>query len=181
MHKTGTTSLHHAFQILGLKSAHWQTAPWAKHVWREATQNGRSPTLEKFYCVCDVPITILYRELDQAYPGSKFILTVRDEWAWLKSVANHWDPARNQYRWQWDHDVFTHRLHNLIYGRKDFDPTTMLNRYRQHNADVLEYFASRPQDLLVLDLDKGQGWPELCRFLEMPAPNVPYPHMLKTK
>lgn len=181
MHKTGTTSLHHAFGILGLKSAHWQTAPWAKHVWREVTQNGRSPTLERFYCACDLPIPLIYQQLDRAYPGSKFILTIRDEWKWLKSVANHWNPERNPFRHQWDSDVFTHRVHNLLYGRRDFDPTTMLNRYRQHNAEVLEYFRGRENDLLVMDIDAGHSWPELCRFLNVPVPNEPYPHMLKTK
>jgi hypothetical protein len=180
MHKTGTTSLHHAFQILGLKSAHWQTAPWAKHVWREASQYGRSQTLEKFYCACDLPIPLVYQQLDKAYPGSKFILTVRDEWAWLKSVSKHWSHDHNQFRSQWDSDVFTHRCHNLLYGRRDFDATTMLERYRRHNAEVLEYFTGREADLCVMDMDKGAAWPKLCSFLNAPIPNEPYPHKLKT-
>lgn len=181
MHKTATTSLHHAFGILGLKSAHWQTAPWAKRVWREVTQQGRSPSLEQFYCACDLPIPLIFRELDSAYPGSKFILTVRDEWAWLKSVAKHWNRDHNPFRDSWDTDVFSHRVHNLLYGRKDFDPTTMLERYRRHNAEVLEHFKNRPNDLLVMDVEKGHGWKELCSFLSLPIPTQAYPHMLKTK
>jgi len=182
LHKTGTTSLHHAFQILGFKSAHWQTAPWAKTVWREATQNGKSAALEKFYCACDLPIALVYQQLDRAYPGSKFVLTVRDEWSWLTSVRKHWMPEFNQFRYLWDEDVFTHRLHNMLYGRKDFYPTTMLERYRRHNAEVIEYFKGREQDLLVMDMEKGRhGWRELCGFLGLTVPNEPYPHMLKTK
>lgn len=46
--------------------------------------------LERHYALCDPPIPILYEKLDQAYPGSKFILTVRNEDKWLTSVRNHW-------------------------------------------------------------------------------------------
>ncbi len=180
MHKTATTSLHHAFGILGLKSAHWQTAPWAKRVWREVTQNGQSAALERFYAACDLPIPLIYRQLDRAYPGSKFVLTVRDEWKWLKSVANHWRHDSNPFRCQWDSDVFTHRVHNLLYGRKDFDATTMLERYRRHNNDVVDYFKWRSDDLFIMDMDSGDGWRPLCNFLKLPVPNVPYPHKLKT-
>jgi hypothetical protein len=35
----------------------------------------------------------VFKQLDKAYPGSKFILTMRPEAAWLRSVERHWDPA----------------------------------------------------------------------------------------
>ena len=43
----------------------------------------------QFDALQDVPWAALFRELDQAYPGSKFILTVRDEDAWLYSASSH--------------------------------------------------------------------------------------------
>lgn len=175
LHKTATTSLHHAFEILGLNSGHWKNAHWAKLIWREMKDGGRSPTLEKHYALSDLPIPLMFRQLDRAYPGSKFILTVRDEWNWLKSVSNHWNPERNQYRTAWDSDPFSHKVHQLLYGRKDFDATTMLARYRAHNYEVMEYFKDRPQDLLVLDMEKRQDWKNICGFLGEPIPNVPYP------
>ena len=49
---------------------------------------------------------------------------------------------------------------------------TYLERYRQHNAKVRAYFAER-NDFLVLDLERGQGWPELCAFLNLPSPTPP--------
>ena len=175
MHKTATTSLHHAFQQLGLKSGHWQNAHWAKAIWREMNELGRSPTLEKFYCLCDLPIPMLFMRLDRAYPGSKYILTIRDEAKWLASVANHFDPAKNRFRSQWEHDPFSNRVHQLLYGRRDFDPDTFIERYRRHNAEVKYYFRNRPEDLLVMDMDKGHGWVELCEFLKLPVPRHPYP------
>jgi hypothetical protein len=175
MHKTATTSLHTAFKTLGYKSGHWVTAHWAKAIYREMTQAGRSPTMEKFYAVCDLPIPLLFRQFDTNYPGSKFILTVRDEWKWLTSVRKHWNPASNKYRSQWDSDPFSHRVHQLLYGRKDFDPTIFLERYRRHNEEVLEHFRHRPADLLVMNMDSGSGWKELCMFLGVPIPAQAYP------
>jgi hypothetical protein len=183
MHKTATTSLHHALQILGYDSAHWKSAHWAKMIWREMNTLGRSPTLERHYALCDLPIPLFYKELDQAYPGSKFILTTREERGWLKTVERHWDANFNPFRKGWDSDPFSHKMHREIYGRKSFDADTMLARYRKHNADVHAYFKDRPGDLLVMDMDfgwpmrkdQGMGWHHLCEFLDKPVPNVPYP------
>jgi GT2 family glycosyltransferase len=174
MHKTGTTSLHGALKILGYDSAHWTTPRWARDVWEEMRQHGRSPTLEKSYAACDLPITLLYRELDKAYPGSKFILTVRDEVDWLRSVQAHWGK-HNQWRSSWDNDCFTHRMHQIVYGMREFDAVTFLQRYRQHNAEVREYFKDRPGDLMEMPI--GSGWETLCGFLGNEIPAVEYPRM----
>jgi hypothetical protein len=178
MHKTATNSLHKALTALGYDSAHWKSARWAKRIWREMTTTGRSVTLEQSYAVSDLPITILYKELDQAYPGSKFILTVRDEQKWLASVRNHWSN-RNQFRSSWDTDAFTNRIHQIVYGTTEFDEQVFLARYRQHNGDVVEYFRDRPDDLLIMRMPES-GWPELCGFLGRPIPSVDYPHEFKT-
>lgn len=175
MHKTGTTSLHAAFEILGYDSAHWNSAPWAKAIWREVRKDGRSPTLEKHYALSDLPFPVLYEQLDKAYPGSKFILTTRAEGKWIKSVENHFDAHFNPVREGWGRDVFSHRIHNEIYGRMDFDAETFRAVYRKHNAAVLEYFKDRPNDLLVMNVDRGDGWDKLCPFLDKAIPSDPYP------
>ncbi len=180
MHKTATTSLHAALKILGFDSAHWESAHWAKAIWEEMNEHGRSLTLEKSYAVSDLPITIMYRQLDAAYPGSKFILTVRNEGAWLESVRNHWSHEHNRFREAWSKDPFTHRIHKEIYGQKGFDADLFLARYRKHNADVREYFKGRPGDLLVMDVDRKSGWPALCGFLKRSIPAVPYPRQFVT-
>jgi Sulfotransferase domain/N-terminal domain of galactosyltransferase len=172
MHKTATTSLAAALKILGHNSAHWESAHWAKAIWDEMIADGKSPTLERSYALSDLPITILYKELDVAYPNSKFILTIRDEDKWLDSVRRHWDKELNPFRLQWDNDPFSHFIHKQIYGRRDFDPETFLERYRRHNAEVAEYFKSRPKDLLIF---KSNKWNCLCNFLKQPIPYVDYP------
>lgn len=180
MHKTGTTSLHTALQMLGLDSAHWKSAHWAKAIWTEMRDYGYSPTLERHYALCDLPLPLLYKELDQAYPGSKFILTMRDESAWLASVEKHWSYDRNPFRQVWDTDAFTHQIHCVLYGRKMFDADIFLKRYRQHNAQVMHYFRNRPNDLLVLDMGSVRSWEKLCGFLDRPMPLMAFPKVNDT-
>jgi len=182
MHKTGTTSLHHALQLLGFDSAHWKSVAWAKKIWEEVKANGKSSTLEKNYALSDLPIPMLYRELDQAYPGSKFILTLRPEQDWLRSVENHWSSS-NSFKDTWKKEQgFARFIHRKLYGQEDFNETVFLERYRRHNAEVLEYFKDRPNDLLIMNLAPdpvtsrpAAGWPELCRFLRRPIPKTEYP------
>lgn len=178
--KTATTSLCSALTILGHDAAHWISPRWARDIWEEM-QLGRSRTFERHYALSDFPIAVLYKELDKAYPGSKFILTVRDEGDWLRSVRNHWDHDRNPYRASWEHDAFSHRMHKIVYGRKSFDAEVFLARYRRHNDDVREYFRSRPGDLLELDIDGGNEWENLCAFLKCPVPSCEYPHEFPTR
>jgi hypothetical protein len=173
MHKTATNSLHKALEILGFDSAHWVGPWWAKRIYEEMQTGGRSLTLEQHYALCDLPMPLLFRELDKAYPGSKFILTTRDEEAWLESVRKHWKV--NSARFAWDQDCFTHRCHVLLYGRKKFDAEIMLARYRRHNAEVAEHFKGRTEDLLTMPMDRGAGWRELAGFLKVPAPPFDYP------
>jgi hypothetical protein len=176
MHKTATTSLHTALSLLGYESWHWSSAHVAKAIWREMNECGRSLTLEKYYALCDLPIPLLYRQLDVAYPGSKFILTVRDERKWLEATMRHFSVAFNKWRVSWNTDPFTHRVHKVLYGQTEFEPNVFLERYRRHNAEVLEYFRYRQRDLLIMNVDKGDGWDKLCPFLKCQIPvDVAYP------
>lgn len=175
MQKTATTSLDAALKRLGFDSAHWLDGKWAVNIFREMRAKGRSETLERYYALCDLPIAILFKELDKAYPGSRFILTVRDEVDWLVSTRDHWSYERNTFRTDWDKWPAADFIHRATYGQKWFDAEVMLSRYRRHNAEVREYFRNRPSDLLVMDMTRGAGWRELCPFVERPIPNSDYP------
>ena len=175
MHKTATRSLCSALTILGFKTGHWENPYWAKMLWTEIKELGRSTVLERFYAVCDMPVDQLYRELDGAYPNSRFILTLRNEAEWVESARNHFNPQLNPWAKTWDGDPFSHRMHHRIYGRKTFHGDTFLAAYRRHNAEVIEYFKSRPGELLVMDMSRGDGWNKLCPFLGVAIPSVAYP------
>lgn len=174
LHKTGTTSLYHAFRLLGYDAAHWESPHWARYIWEEMRTEGRSRTLEMHYALCDLPIPLFYKELDKAYPGSKFILTIRDEDSWINSIKTHWT-----LRPQWDNDVFSNEAHHAVYGTTEFDEAVFRARYRKHNEDVIKYFRGR-DNFLVMNIGKGTKWSEICWLLDVPVPNVPFPHMHKS-
>jgi Sulfotransferase domain/N-terminal domain of galactosyltransferase len=171
MHKTATTSLAAALRQLGFSTGHWESPIWARNIVNELRAWRRSLTLEANYAIVDMPIPYLFRELDACYKGAKFILTIRDEAAWLKSLKAHW----RLYFDEWTDNGFSHEMHRLVYGRADFDAHTMLERYARHNAEVLDHFRDRPDDLLVMNMSAGAGWAELAPFVGRPIPQGPYP------
>ena len=123
----------------------------------------------KYDALQDVPWAALYRELDQKYPGSRFILTCREEEAWLNSAAKHFKG----------NDI---QLHEWLYGNGVLlgNEELYINRYRQHNREVKAYFAGR-SDFIEMDLAAGDGWEKLCEFLAEPMPNKAFPHANKGK
>jgi len=173
--------LHAAFQLLGFSSWHWASAHDAKNIWRDVSNLGRSDVVDKYQALCDLPIPLLYQKLDHSYPGSKFILTIRDEHSWLNSISRHFS-SDNIWRSNWDNDPFSHRAHKLAFGRKHFDPDVFIERYRQHNHEVMEYFRNRPNDFLLMRIDHHDGWQKLCPFVDVPIfEGQAFPHINKTE
>lgn len=123
----------------------------------------------QFDAVQDVPWAALYRELDDRYPGSRFVLTERDEQSWLRSASRHFGDTHIP-------------LHEWLYGRGRLagNEQTYLDRYRQHQKEVKEYFADRPKDLLVMNLAENDGWESLCGFLGHQIPQRHFPHANKS-
>ena len=78
MSKTGTTTLAECFQILGL-TPHKGFDPKLKRLYQKG--RGLEPMLreaENYRTFEDSPWYLAYRDLDQAFPGSLFVLTVRE-------------------------------------------------------------------------------------------------------
>lgn len=161
--KTGTLSLANALELLGFRCLH--NPP----VWPLETAGG----------FVDTPAAARYRELDVMYPGSKFILTLREREAWLESCRRHWERVRPHH-----HTPETHFEYMWcrvkLYGRLDFDPDNHWQAYERHVAGVRDYFAARPHDLLEIDVTAGSGWQPLCQFLNVPVPAAAFPWHNKT-
>jgi hypothetical protein len=121
--------------------------------------------VERYDAFQDNPWPVLYRQLDERYRGSRFILTVREPERWIRSVVAHFGDDETPMR-RWIYGVGRPRGHEAVF----------LARYRAHNADVLAHFAERSRDLLVLDVDAGFEWEPLCRFLGKDVPQEPFPH-----
>ncbi len=160
--KTGTTSLGRALEVLGyrVKGPFGLTDP-------TIAETGLETALQlatEYDAVQDNPWCILYRELDQHFPGSKFILTLRPVDQWLESVTRHFGYRTSPLR-AW---VFGE-------GRPKGNEALYARRYADHTAAVRHYFQDRPEDLLILRLTEGDGWAQLCPFLNVPIPPVDFP------
>lgn len=116
----------------------------------------------------DNPWPILFRELDEKWPGSRFILTIRNEDNWLRSVLRHFGSQAHPMQ-QWIYGV----------GYPKGNEEIFLERYRSHNAEVVEYFRDRPGDLLVIDIESGDLWQPICEFLSLDVPQNAFPHANK--
>jgi hypothetical protein len=167
-HKTGTTSLEMALRKLGyrVKGSFGTKDPDIASKVHEMAY----AMIDEFDAFEDNPWPILYRELDQRFPGSKFVLTRRPTENWIRSQVKDFATTETPMR-RW------------IYGENAGCPAgnenTYIARYERHNREVQEYFANRSDDLLIIDLPNDDGWSRLCPFLGHPIPNVPFPHANK--
>jgi hypothetical protein len=131
---------------------------------------------EKFESFEDWPWFEIYRELDQRFPGSKFILTLRKDTAtYVRSLQGHHEREgirnRDFVKPHWWDEVF-----GVEPARWDYEYSAQ--RYERHNREVLEYFAGRiDKDLLVVCWENGDGWSALSRFLNKRTPDEPFPHL----
>lgn len=165
--KTGTTSLASALEILGYRTKDY---PGLQAYTPGDLSSIDARLLDGHDALTDTPIPSFYRELDRHYPGSKFILTVRDMDGWLLSCRKQFTAKQAEKQ----NDAHN-RLFIDLYDTAVFDEARFRAGYERFVAGVREHFAARPQDLLVLDVAAGQGWKELCAFLGKPVPQQPFP------
>ena len=165
--KTGTTSLANALQILGYNTK--DNMGVVKYAAGDLSSVDLD-TVDAFDAVTDTPVPSFYRELDARYPGSKFILTVRDSDGWLKSCKKQFTQRFAEVQ-----TVAHKRLFTDLYGTDVFDAQGFRNGYERFVDGARNYFKDRPRDLLIINIAAGEGWDELCRFLGQPVPDIPFP------
>lgn len=175
MFKTGTTSLEHALNILGFNHINNMTVfnnnPF-EFLNRNVSDivcdydydnfsNDEKETIKKatesFDAFSDHPWMWCYKKAYEIYPDAKYILTVRkSEEALGNSDWNFWLANGNK-----EED---------IPPREEF-----IHRYKTHNKEVREFFDGN-SNFIELCFESGDGWPKLCKFVNKPIPNKPFPH-----
>lgn len=178
--KTGTKSLTQALTLLGIQTIHY---PHDSTTYRELRTGAFRLSVMNYYrAATDLPIAYCYEQLDAVFPKSKFILTVRDKISWLRSAERHW--RKKQHIFDEDNSGalsenkrFALFITACVFGCHQFHSSRFSIVYDRHCEQVLSYFASRPQDLLVLDLCGGAGWGPLCQFLGRDIPTIPFPRV----
>lgn len=165
--KTGTTSLKWALEILGYRVGGNKSRlllPILQNRWDRVLR-----VLNRYDAVEDNPWAVIYRQIDRLVPGCKFILTYRDPESWFGSVERYFRLPRARPP-----------MHEWIYGRGRgliaAEKENTLTVYKKHLEGVFAYFRNRPDDLLVIDIGKGDEWERLCGFLGCGVPDTPFPH-----
>ena len=150
---TGTTSLAKALTMLGYNTKHY---PWSLQ------------EIDEFEASVDIPVACRYQELDEKYPGSKFILTTRPFEEWIERRRKKAADRGRVQKWVLDTRI-------KMYGTTQFNEQKLKQAYYDHHKNVEAYFKHRPKDILTVPLREDKKWTRLCAFLGKDVPNADYP------
>ncbi len=129
--------------------------------------------------VNDIAVSWRFDFLDYVYPGSKFILTIRDFDDWIiasQSFSEGRKVTRERPKGKLRRLENRYMLFKTIYFEKD----KFIVGYKKFHDKVYNHFKDRPNDLLVMNIIKGDGWEKLCNFLGKEIPDFEFPHLHKS-
>ena len=136
-----------------------------------------------FRATVDWPSTRWWREIAAHYPDAKVLLSVRDPEAWYKSVIDTIyqpmklpapDGAPEIVRLQ--SEMVRKAILSETFDNRFEDKAHAIEVFERHNQEVRDTID--PARLLVFDV--REGWAPLCRFLEVPIPDEPFPRLNDT-
>ncbi|TGZ58499.1 hypothetical protein CRM22_009601 [Opisthorchis felineus] len=202
--RTGTTSLKHAFEIIyGQPCYHGyelierhpeHCSKWLEidHLLSNSPENDESidPSLFRqiyrgFRSGTDIPTSCYYKQLMKVYPDVKVVLTTRDSQEWLTSARQTIFPRVPDVPTSWVGILACQLLVGMGFLRvksrcsqrmlgpqpdRD-DDRKLLEAYERWNAQVKQVVPAKR--LLVYNI--REGWGPLCKFLNVPIPNEPFP------
>lgn len=188
--RTGTMSLKNALEQLGFgpchhmeevfehpeQVPHWQAVASGETVDWNAVFAGYESQV-------DWPGAHVWRELAAAYPEAKVVHSVRPEESWWNSFSKTIGKIFATYEQMQlpPHvramaDATMEMIAKGTFEGRFAERVTALAAYRKRTEQVRA--AVPPGRLLVFDV--AEGWEPLCRFLDVPAPDGPFPHRNNT-
>jgi hypothetical protein len=179
--RTGTFSLKIALEELGFRPCYHMTElfsiPEANEQWEAITRGvpvDWNAVFAGYQATVDWPACTFYKELVQAYPEAKVLLTVRDPEKWYES-------ARKTIYQVADRELVSPhaRMINALIWQGTFngkfeDKDYAIAIFQRHIEEVKQLVAA--EKLLVYDVK--EGWGPLCAFLGVEVPvDMPFPHL----
>ena len=156
--RTGAQTLNDSLKMLGYRS-HFVVI-----------DDDLDALLPKFDAFTHFPLVEKYAELDRRFPGSKFILTVREREEWLRSCEYRINLAATNA------SAASLDLLRRVYGSESFDRQLYSLAADRYHDQVRAYFAGRDDALLTFDICGGEGFEKLCPFLGVKVPPEPFPY-----
>ncbi len=188
--RTGTTSLKLALEQLGFGECYHMRVlnaePGRAADWVAAARDPESADWDRifsgFTSSVGSPGAAFWREIVDAYPDAKVIVTVRDPGDWYDSaaqtIAAAMKPSLPVRLLTWtrprrgDH---LEELQQIVQEREGgghfADRDQAIAAFEEHVAAVR---AEVPADRLLV-FNVREGWEPLCSFLGVPVPDEPFP------
>jgi hypothetical protein len=175
-----------ALKTLGYPCYHMKEVPRERghlDAWHQF-MTGQAPMdwhalFRKFEATVDTPGCLYYKELMEAFPDAKVVLTVRDSDRWYESFTklyrtlNSFRPAARVIPKLGKFVRFADMMLAQMFG-DTLDRTNCIRVFTEHNAAVQRYVP--PERLLVFRVT--EGWEPLCQFLGCAVPKgIPFPHL----
>ncbi len=191
--KTGTTSMEKLLSIFGFRIGNQGVAEILSEDWSVLKRTDRIIN----YCYTadafqDAPFHYpgLYRELDKAFPHSKFILTVRDTpEQWFDSLVRYHtqlfssDKSRPPNEEDRRNALYRYKGYSLQVAVNNwgypavplYDRQYYIQKYLNHIEEVRQYFAGREGDFIEINLSRKEDFARLCSFLNITTPLTDFP------
>ncbi|WP_027661354.1 sulfotransferase family protein [Salinispora fenicalii] len=187
--RTGTTSLKVALERLGYGPCYHMfdivNDSDRLRQWEKVVCEGQHPDWEAlfngFTSVVDGPSAVYHKEIIQAFPEAKVILTIRDGEEWYRStygtlyqfaLRNRDNPPEPGSMPARMYRFVNTMVWDGLFGGRFTDKEHAINVFRRHNEEVANFVA--PDNLLIYDVQ--QGWEPLCAFLGVTVPAENFPH-----
>nr|WKN36988.1 sulfotransferase [Tunicatimonas sp. TK19036] len=195
--KTGTTSLKKTLELFGFAVGDQTVAEILSEDWSK----GRADRILR-YCHTadafqDLPFMMsgLYKQLDQTFPNSKFILTVRENpEQWFQSLIKFHTKVFSTNK---NFVPTAKEMENTLYRYKgwvldtakffwDYPEVPLYNesaykaKYIKHIQDVNTYFENRSNDFLQINVANKGDFKKFCAFLNIETTMENFPWENKT-
>jgi Sulfotransferase domain len=188
--RTGTLSLKVALEKLGFGPCYHmaEVFPRPEHIamWHRLAFGHPMDwdlVFSGFSATVDWPAARWWREIAAHYPDAKVLLSVRDPEAWYKSMI---DTIYQPMKWpvpdgvpeivRLQNEMARRAILGDTFDNRFEDKAHAIEVFRRHNQEVRDTID--PGRLLVFDV--REGWAPLCRFLEVPIPDEPFPRLNDT-
>lgn len=179
--RTGTNSLKVALERVGFGPCHHMHEVIAHDeqvpLWLDAAERQTADWHRLFAgyrAQVDWPGARFWRELSAAFADARVILTVRPSADWsasfLATIAPELAGPLPSDPVAADRRRMAQRIIDQVFGGRIDDRAHVEAIFEAHNAEVRRTIA--PDRLLVFDV--AEGWPPLCRFLDVPVPDEPF-------
>lgn len=193
--RTATLSQHAAMEILGFKPVYHMATLFERGQggdWREVLDGKRSAAelLSSYDATVDWPGSYYTKDLAEAFPEAKIVLSERDPEVWAQSMVKtiwglfyadslmrHLSDARMciDPGWRSYLEMMNEMWHNagLFDDGANTTPEHLAQAFVRRNEELK---AALPAERVLVWAAKD-GWEPLCAFLEVPVPDQPFPQI----